>query len=84
MQFTFQLTARNETTTKRLLDRYGVSYRLFKRMADGHAITVKGKTVGNVPLASGDQSSLHCRPTNRLFRLMATWTFYLKTKTGWW
>jgi RluA family pseudouridine synthase len=55
MQFTFQLTARNETTTKRLLDRYGVSHRLFKRMADGHAITVKGKTVGNVPLASGDQ-----------------------------
>ncbi|KRM87330.1 RluA family pseudouridine synthase [Lacticaseibacillus thailandensis] len=55
MEFTFRVTATAATTTKRLLDRFGVSHRLFKRLVTAHAIIVGDRPVGNIPLVTGDQ-----------------------------
>ncbi|WDF82083.1 RluA family pseudouridine synthase [Lacticaseibacillus pabuli] len=53
MPFTFQQTATTETTVKRLLDRFGVSHRLFAQLRDDHLLTLDGKRVGNVVLHPG-------------------------------
>lgn len=53
MAFLFEQTAATDTTVKRLLDRAGVSHRLFTRLKDAGLITLAGRRVGNVALHPG-------------------------------
>ena len=53
MPFQFQQTATTETTVKRLLDRFGVSHRLFMQLRDDQLITMNGRHVGNVAMHPG-------------------------------
>ncbi|WP_155287151.1 RluA family pseudouridine synthase [Lacticaseibacillus zhaodongensis] len=57
MLFSFEIKVTKDSTVKRVLDRYGVSHRLFMRLRDAKMIMLDGETVANVPVHAGQRVS---------------------------